>query len=458
MKKVLLPFMLFFFIGMLFTACQKDQLEPQTSQITSLKNLKGMPIEGLSKAYFQKNPTELKYQAKLIKWTNNFFATLGNSEDFSKKQPCHIQPIYAHGIEGVAYYELWFTEDDRTVKAWVLISTTDKDYPIVNFSLGIPYSSRMLNVANANTKVYRFGPSYFTTEKNGQKIAEYGAMPSFISNANSTLNGKGEVNTTTGLERHANTAEPVEGEDFYTIDNYETLKQIFPANYYTAQRAQDAKEMTEMLQKQSINRTSYSYRWVNGSRAYFTQIPKNTSPNNTNCWAGCNNNAWANVYAWWDKNKGKANLIPTTSTGETSPLYRTTSARKAVVDPVQMSLYSYNGTYCSGGTGWTSLSNIYKGYQYAYSKGYGYNYRYCWGLNGWSSDLANIVTEGIANRNEEVLVAANSHMYVGYGWAQDPSNTNSTWAYCYPGWSTNDGSNVWIWWKNFSATTRMTVY
>jgi len=457
MKKLFLPFILFLCLGIVFNACQQKEIEHFTPEtIGTTDNLRGMPIEELIDIYFGQNPDELSNKENLIEYVNTFYATLGN-EDFSNKQPCFIQPIYAHGIDGVAYYEIWFTEDDKTTKGWLLLSATDKDYPVVNFSMGIPYSSRVLE-GDRSAKVYRFGVSYFTAEKEGQKIAEHGVMPKFVS-TNTELSGGGEVNTVTGFEQHSQTGEPVEGRDYYAVEDYESLKQVFSNNYYTEERRIAAKDMREMLQEQAFNRSSYVYRWVGGSKAYFTQIPANSSSNNTNCWSGCNNNAWTNVYGWWDRNKGKSRLIPTTSTGETSPLYRNTTARRAVVDPVQMSIHDYCDTFCSSIGGATYFSKMHQGHFYAGSKGYGYNYGYWWcNSKGCNVNLANIATEGIANRYEEVVIGANSHMYVGYGWAQQPTNTNATWAYCYPGWSQNNNDNVWIWWKDFNAVTRISVY
>jgi len=459
MKKLLLPFILFLSLGILFNACQQKEIEQLNPETVITTNLRGMSIEELSDIYFEQNPDELTKKENLIEYVNTFYATLGGTEDFSNKKPCFIQPIYAYGIDGVAYYEIWFTEDDKTTKGWLLVSATDKDYPIVNFSMGIPYSSRIMD-RDISTKVYRFGVSYFTAEKEGQKIGEYGAMPTTFANASTALSGGGEVNTITGYEQHSETAEPVEDSDFYTIDDYESLKQAFSTNYYTEYRKSNAKEMQKMLKEQAFSRDPYQYRWISGARAYYTQIPANTSANNTGCWSGCNNNAWASLYGWWDRNKGKSRLIPTTSTGETSPLYRNNSARRASIDPVQMSAHSYCATSCRSGDGFTKWTKMHIGTGYAINSGYGYNYAYQWcsHWDGCDSNLANVATEGIANRKEPVIIGANRHIYVGYGHAQNPSNTNATWVYGYPGWRTNDNDNVWIHWTDFDASTRISVY
>jgi len=459
MKKVIINFMLLLAIGVFFSACSKenDQIIPtvevneqQLETVTA--NHKGKTIEALSKEYFAKHQLESQHKDKLIQVTNAFFVKYGQAKEFDNKMPAKIQPIYAYGIEGVAYYEVWFTEDDKTIKGWLLTSTTDKDLPLVNFSLGTPYSSHMLGKTSIDTKVYRFGASYFAREDNSQKVAEYGAFPKVIFNPESTKSQ--EVNSENGPENET-TLELEEGVDYFSIQDYEDLKNNFAQHYFSVKRAQAAREMTASLIAPGASRVAYSYRWTGGSQCYYTQIPANTSSNTTACWAGCNNNAWANLYGWFDRNRGKTRLIPTTSTGETSPLYRNTNARRASVDPVQMYTYTQQGTYCKNGGGWTKTSNAYKGYRYATFKSYGYSYHSYWGNN---STLANIVTEGIANRREPVLVGANSHMYVGYGWAQDPNDTNATWAYCYPGWKTDNSDDLWVWWKDFVVSTRMTVY
>ena len=451
MTKLLWPVVLFLILAFTFSACEKDieQVVP-VKEVVFTESQEEMTIETLSAKYFDANPDEIQHQAKLIEVTNAFFLTLGATEEFSNKQPAKIQPIYAYGIDGVAYYEVWFTEDNKTIEGWILVSTTEKDLPLVNFSMGKPYSSNMTTNGASNEKIYRFGVSYFAMERDNQKVAEFGAMPKVIFNS---LSEKSlEVNSDNGSRNEE--LELEEGVDYFTVDSYESLKKMFPQHYFSDRRTLAARNMKTDLLSPTMQR-SYQYRWVGGQQCYYTQIPANSSSNWTACWAGCNNNAWANVYGWFDRNRGKSRLIPTTSTGETSPIYRTTAARQAVVDPVQMYTYIQQGTYCNNGGGWTSVSNAYKGYRYATSKNYGYSYHSYWGSN---STLANIVTEGIANRGEPVLVGANSHMYVGYGWAQNPSNTDATWAYCYPGWATNNAADVWIWWDDFIVSTRMSVY
>ena len=466
------------FTAILLFSCQKEAKITETTPApipieSSLLADNATTIEELCEKYFKTHKDEAANAGKIIAVTNEFFAINQQTEEFKNKKPTRIQPIYAYGVNGLAYYEIWFTEDNKSPQGWILISATDKDYPLVNFSQGIPYSSHMLTKFNQDNKIYRFGVSYYTMEQNGQKIAEYGKMPSFVANGDRELSGSGSEDSKDpgkGIKQGA--VEPKEGIDFTVVQDYESLKQLYSKQYYSPKRGFSAQEMQkrifpmnghgEAFKKLGGNLKPagyYYYRWVPGYKAYYTQIPAYTSSNGFPCWSGCSNNAWASIYAWWDANRGKANLITTTSTWEPSPLYRNTAARRQVVDPVQMYIRSLSSTYCGSGTGWTAFSNVYKGVFYAPAKGYGYYYKYYWcNSAGCSVDLANIVTEGIANNYNPVHIGANSHAYVGLGWSQWTDNTDWTWAYCYPGWSENDNDNVWIWWRDLNSATRLDVY
>jgi hypothetical protein len=334
----------------------------------------------------------------------------------------------------------------------------------------------MLNETNQQNKIYRFGVSYYAMEENGRKIADYGKMPAYIANADRELEGGNSgdsKNPNKGARK--STVKAKEGIDYTPVTGYESLKQLYAKHYYSAKRSVAAQEMKrrifplnghgEVVKKgQGANlRTSaeYYYRWVPGYKTYYTQIDPNYRYNNFPCWSGCSNNAWANIYGWWDANMGKSTLIPTTSTLEASPLYRNTTAREDAVDPVQMYIRSLSGTYCGDGdgTGWTAFADVYKGVFYAPAKGYGYYYSTWWcNSPGCNVNIANIVTEGIANNYNPVHIGANSHAYVGLGWAQWSDNTDGTWVYCYPGWKENDNDNVWIWWKDLNSATRLDIY
>lgn len=455
-----------FVLGLVSCVKNKDGELVPVKRSTDIVVFKGesKSIEELIGDYVKAHPDENLDSAKITRIFNRFLAIINSDERFVNRKPSHIQPIYSYGVDGVAYYEIWFAGADKTLGGWVLISATDKDYPIVNYSHGVPYSSRLVD--GSDGKVYRFGVSYYVLEKDGKKVSDYGQAPAYINNSlvdNGETGDADSKDPNSGLNNGK--IQPQEGIDFFPVSDYEALKALFAKYYFTDSRKNTAKKMystffsNEKGSKGLRTADAYQYRWVSGQIGLYTQIPANYRFNTFACWAGCNNNAWASLYSWWDRNLSKVNLIPTTSTGEVSALYRNTTARENVVDPVQMYCRSVSNTYCGSGTGWTKWSDSWRGYQYAPSRGYGWSYSYQWNNSaGANVNLANVVTDGIANNYRPVHIGANSHFYVGYGWAQWDTNTDWTWAYCYPGWSTSTVDDVWVSWHDFNASVRLFIY
>jgi len=184
MKKSLIYLALLFFVVFFIASCNKedDLSRSTTKEEIALSGNEAKSIESLCEDYFKTNSNEKRNADKIISVTNEFMLINKKTKEFSNNKPFRIQPIYSYGVEGDAYYEVWFTEDNKNVQGWILISATERDYPLVNFSQGIPYSSRMLNESTKNNKIYRFGASYYAMEKDGQKVADYGKMPTYITN------------------------------------------------------------------------------------------------------------------------------------------------------------------------------------------------------------------------------------------------------------------------------------
>ena len=412
---------------------------------------------------------------EILQRASEFLELNRGTTEFEGKKILGAQPIYAYGVKGIAYYEVWLTVDGQTPRGWMLLSATDMDYALVNFSHdGTPYSQKVMDRAeqagvrpNHAARVYRFGVSFFSLEDGkGNFLASFGQLPETLLK-NTDASGSGNGDSTRGVLSETGADQKlVEGVHFDRVRNYDELRRLFPASYFSEQRKQTALKsqgwIAQALQHKSYQPLNqYNYRWIynDWNQAYYTQIPAYTGWNNTACWSGCSNNAWMNIYGWWDLNMGKAGLVPTTSTGEASPAYRNTVPRQNSVDPNMMWIRNVSFTYCSNGAGATNVSDVYRGFQYASAKGYGYNYWYQWcNSGGCNVNLADIVTDGIANNGTPVHVGAFSHAYVGWGWAQFDTNTDWTWVYGYPGWSENHNDDVWIWWHDFVASTRMFVY
>lgn len=435
-------------------------------------------IEYYCKEFFAKNK-EIKDDSDLIiRRTKEFMAINSGTKEFSAKKPFKIFPIYAYGIEGVAYYEIWLTKDGKIPEGWLLLSATEKDYPLVNFSHeGTPYSQKVLIKADElgvdvrlSDRIYRFGVSYFTLEnQEGKLLADYGSMPHWLP-TDVELSGGGKGDSKTRLfEIESPDLEPIKDIHFKPIENYDSLRIYFPKSYFTAKRAKQAQEMQRRIfPKQGhgeayrkVHNPHYIYRWIEDyyNQCLYTQILANSGYNWPGCKSGCNNNAWTSLYGWWDKNMGKTNLIPTTSTGEGCPTYRNTRERRVVVDPVQMWFRGICRTYCGGNTGWTKWSKAWYGYKWTQYQGYGYSYWYRWSnSDGGHVDLANILVDCIGNNLRPAHVGANSHFWVGTGLAQWTTETDWTWVYCYPGWKQNHDDDVWIWWHDLNSSTKVFVY
>jgi len=309
-------------------------------------------------------------------------------------------------------------------------------------------------------KVYRFGGAYFTAEDaQGRLVSEYGNRPRLVQSRDLTGSGTND--------RHEPLAEPTPEQTARESRavSYPELRQVFGPQYFTPERARVASEHRARAERETASATAtdpYNYRWISASWAqtHYQQIPSNTAPNNNACWSGCQNNAWANIYGWWDRHMGKGNLIPTTSAGETTAQDRNTSARAAVVDPIQMWVHARSGTYCNGSDGWTLWRNGWRGADYPYyGVGYGWRYQYRWcDSAGCNAELRTLAQESIGVHAAPAHVGANAHFYVAYGLAEHSTNPDWVWVYGYPGWQTSSADDTWIYWRDLHSTTLLLVY
>ena len=410
--------------------------------------------------------------------TAEFLAINQNAVEFSDKVPYAVQPIYAHGVDGIAYYEVWLTRAGLRTEGWLLVSATDADYPLVNFSHeGTPYSQQVIARANElgetilpNDRIFRFGVSYFSLETpEGQLVADFGAMPSWLP-TDEKLSGSGSSDSD---RDHPDIQEEgpqgIEWVHYFPIHDYQDLLTYFPRSYFTTERAELAADMRQRIFPDEGHgeafdddmTSAYIYRYIfnYNNQTFYTQIPAFYRYNWAGCWSGCTNNAWANVYGWWDKNMGKGNLIPTTATGDTCPTYRNTYLSQDVVDPAQMTIRGDCGTYCWDGAGATPYFNVHNGYNYAWRRGYGFSNWYQWCTTGGCSvTLANIVIDCIGNNARPAHIGTSSHSWVGTGLCQWDMNIEWTWVYAYPGWSENHSQDVWIFWRDLHTADRVFVY
>ena len=467
MRSTILPLTALLFAGTLAAQVQTSRapLAPDAISLAPPSTIRPMDIEDPLPEFVRRR-------------TDEFMGINLGTVEFDGKVPFAVQPIYSYGVDGVAYYEVWLTEDGRNAKGWLLLSATDTDYPLVNFSHdGTPYSQKVLRNAQERgssvkdgDRIFRFGVSYFTIESpQGLRLGDYGEMPNSLPGP-VALKGGGQSGRNAVATQHGSDVEPEAWVHYIPVTSYDDLRTYFAGSYFTPRRAEFSEMMRVRLFPESghgeafeggASPAGYNYRWIDNynNQALYTQIRPNYWFNFKNCWSGCSNNAWANVFAWWDKNRGKANLVPTTVTGETCPTFRNTWARQQVADPIQMWLSNRCSTYCDDGGGATSVNRVWRGVDYAPNRGYGYSYRYQWcNSPGCHAALANIAIQCIWNYHRPLHFGANSHAYVGTGLAQWSGNTDWTFVYGYPGWSEDHTDDVWIWWADMVTSTRVLVY
>lgn len=461
MKKTINKGLVFLALVLLSFSCKENtedyQFSEQTTHVSDATNLD---------IYFSKNPDEAKNQ-ELLETTIEAYL-IRDKED---KKVYSVQPIYAYGVEGVAYYELVLTADGAVPSGWVMISVTDKDVPVLSHSDGSPQTANFTLTDAKQDKVYRFGPSYFTHEKNGVLVAEYGEMPNMVLISNGTeMNGGAEFSDENTPDESGMRIASPSADLTLEVNSYKDLKELFPASYFTDERAQWASEDRAKLallnqggdgSRVAASTPNWSYDFVGGNWCEFTQIDAHTSVNNKDCASGCANNAWLNMYGHWDIYPGMDELLPTTALGNTTYSNRLTDDVKAACDPVQMEIANYVGTSCSNGAGLTTYWNSYLGYKYAQRLGHGYSCSYFWNIFGYHWKIRNIGVEGIMNYNAPVLLGTVDHMWTGYGYRRD---LNTGWDdvefYVYRGWRVNDFSNEYKWmsWREFKLGIKMDVY
>jgi hypothetical protein len=132
MKNSFKLLMLALFVALSITSCKKKdgKFDPNdTKADVVVFSTEGKSIGDLISKYKKEYSDVSCDSSRLARILEKFLKIVANNDRFTGKAPSHIQPIYAHGIDGVAYYEVWFSTDQKTLQGWALISATEKDYP-----------------------------------------------------------------------------------------------------------------------------------------------------------------------------------------------------------------------------------------------------------------------------------------------------------------------------------------
>jgi hypothetical protein len=353
-----------------------------------------------------------------------------------------MKPIYGHRGRSIAYYEAKFSSPDNQNNGYAILSATTADFPVVEFShRGLTHYERFAGMTRrSDFKMVRFGPHYITAEdKEGNLLHEIGARP-YIVPTELQKHVRDEAKSTKGEVKEIVTPQAVldrKGKKGRPLA-YKTFKQRFVRPPVNAEKVE-----TSWTPRTKAS-CAYDYYWASGygSHTYFTQIPKNTSPNTNDHASGCGATAWMNLFGWHDRN-WTPNLLAGSQT-----------VNNAYIENLTMACHDFIGTYepwftFDSDQGFTWPEDMPKGYDFArqyLNHACSYWYRYDW----WDTDEEWVfeVARDVIRAGKPFIVGyfQDWHYAIGYGVAECRTHgwEDHSWIYIYPGWSTNDSQDKWI--------------
>lgn len=224
-------------------------------------------------------------------------------EGFSNAQVSDVHPIYAPTGQTVAYYEVKFSSPAKRDNGYAIISATENDYPVAEFShRGLTHYERLQKLSGRRDfRMIRFGPTYITAEDTGGRLlAEAGGRPIIVPPA---LQARvhGEAKTEKGL------IEPLKAK----MDASRLIKDVkldypsFKSTYRPpVESVATLREAWTEVRKPEPVPCSFEYFWADGmqNHPFYLQIRPNTPPNNTSHWSGAGSTAWMNLFGYHDKN------------------------------------------------------------------------------------------------------------------------------------------------------------
>lgn len=355
-----------------------------------------------------------------------------------------IHPIYALDGKTVAYYEVKFKNSAGGDNGYAIISATEDDLPVVEFSeTGKTHFEQFKIICKDKPfRMIRFGISYITAEDNtGKLLAEIGQRPSVLPDE-VKVHIRGEGSNDKEITKPAITGKV----DISTIRrtggklSYTELKHTYKPRKLPVSLLKKHWDVAKSVNSPCV----YSYFWADGysSHSYFTQISKNTPPNNNDHASGCGPTGWMNTYGWHDLNWCNTILNGSPTTNDD------------YIRNLTMQLHDTLGTYEPWWTfdsdqGFTWPADMSKGIAFTKSAlhhGCSYWYRHDW----WNTDEEWVfeVARDALRRKRPVIVGyyEDWHYAIAYGIAECTKHgwRDHSWLRIYPAWSQNDNQNKWI--------------
>lgn len=377
-----------------------------------------------------------------------------------------VFPVYEMDGETLAYYEVKVRTGRGDDAGYVMLSATEKDTPVVEFSHhGLTHHERFAREIDGDFRMLRFGPGYVVAEDaQGRLLAEIGFRPPILPDEvmkelQELPREEGEQRPGTKPERMdepepLRQAMPEQWEEPLPYDQWKS--KLDPSAFFrpTEEDILWEWDLVRTLYKQSImpvrsttvsasdRRCRMTIDWAAGiaNMPYLLQIPGKTPPNNNRCASGCGPTAWMNIYSWHRRNFV---FVP----------YDSSRYNTAWLNDRTMGIRSYLGTFGIGCQGFTWPHRMRRGIPYAESR-FGLDVYYFWRFDlggifrkpdtNWVFQVARSM--GLSQRPFIVGYWSDLHYAVGLGVMQCLEHTwqRHSWVYIYPAWSPNDSQNKWI--------------
>jgi hypothetical protein len=357
-----------------------------------------------------------------------------------------MEPIYGPSGQEVEYYEVRFTTPHGDDNGYAIVSATTADFPVAEFNeSGSTHRQRFEQMTGRKRfKMTRFGPNYMTAEATGGKlIAEIGFRPGLIPEQ---LRRRHRTEGRSELGEVKVPKPPVAVRDQMARRGRKVSYQTFRQRYERP-RPKTGKlraAWASALKQHSNPGCVYDYFWADGfaNHTYYTQIPKNTPPNNNDHASGCGSTAWMNIFGWHDRN-----WTPDLLAGSLV-------SNDPYIEDLTMAGHDYLGTYepwftFDADQGFTWPSDMVSGYNFArtyFGQACSYWYRHDW----WNTDETWVMepARDVIRARRPFIVGyfQDWHYAIGYGVAECKTHgwEDHAWIKIYPGWRANDSQDKWI--------------
>jgi len=366
-----------------------------------------------------------------------------------------VYPMYDLDGRSVAYHEVKFSGGPKGDSGYAIISATENDLPVVEFSDRgqTHYEKLQSKVGNQDFKMVRFGPDFVTAEGPAFRLlATIGRPPSHIPSALRKA-ARAEGNNSRPIPR-APVKPPKraarKGSRLAPFD-YAVFKKAYGETLEHRRMSTDARKQLAQLwavAKSPHSPDTFNYSWADGesNHCYFTQISPKTPPNNTDHFSGCGPTAWMNIFGWHDLNWTPSLLAE-------SAKYNT-----AQTNSLTMDLHDTLGTSDPPGPfnddqGFTWPEDMARGFSFAENRllhDVSYHYRYDW----WDTDalwVYRVGREAIDSQRPFIVgYFQDWHYAIGYGLAVcnghkvGPITITHRWIKIFPAWASDDSDDKWI--------------